>query len=657
VTPSAIGELERRILVLVTTTKDASLTRGILQRAGIACTVCGDLDTVVRELEAGAGALLVAEECVSYERAGDLIALIRRQPPWSDLPVLLLTRQGADSPEAMQAPDTLGNVTLLERPTRVNSLVSVVRAALRARERQYQARARLTELEHATDAIWESEKRHRMLVEQVKDYAIFMVDPQGRPTSWNEGVKRVFGFDESEFLGSEIYSQIFTPEDVRKGVPQRELEEATTNGIARGDRWMRRKDGSQFWASGITTALRDAQGTLVGFTKVKRDLTDRKLAEDAQKRAERTKDEFLATLAHELRNPLAPIRNSLHIMRLAGDNDPTLRRVSEIMERQVDHMVRLVDDLLEVSRITRGQIELRKEPIELAAVVSRAVETSRPLIDAGRHQLAISLPTEPVLVDGDSVRLAQVVSNLLNNAAKYTNHGGQIWLSVRKEESQAWISVRDTGIGIPAAMQPLVFEMFSQVDRFSSRSQGGLGIGLTLVRSLVEMHGGEVHLKSEGTDHGSEFIVRLPLCIETAHAANSAAPRIASMVLARQRVVVVDDNRDAATSMGLLLKILGADVEVVNSGPAALLAVESYRPAVVLLDLGMPEMDGYEVAKRIRERPEFDDVMLIALTGWGQDDDRRRAHEAGFDHHLVKPADISSLQELLQSRQSDAGNL
>jgi PAS domain S-box-containing protein len=524
---------------------------------------------------------------------------------------------------------------------------------LRARERQYQARTRLGELENATRAIWESEQRHRMLVEQVKDYAIFMTDPQGRPTSWNEGVKRVFGFDESEFLGGEIFSQIFTPEDIRKGVPRKELDEAMTNGIARGDRWMRRKDGSQFWASGITTALRDVHGTLIGFTKVKRDLTDRKLAEEALQRADRTKDEFLATLAHELRNPLAPIRNSLHIMRMASDKDPTLRRVSEIMERQVDHMVRLVDDLLEVSRITRGQIDLRKERIELAAVVSRAVETSRPLIDAGQHQLAISLSTEPLVVDGDPVRLAQVVSNLLNNAAKYMNRGGQIWLNVRKEEGQASISVRDTGIGIPAAMQPLVFEMFSQVDRSSSRSQGGLGIGLTLVRSLVEMHGGTVDVKSEGKDLGTEFVVRLPLCLDDAPTGKSAPSRVASTVLTRQRVLVVDDNRDAASSMGLLLKFLGAEVEVANSGPAALSAVASYRPAVVLLDLGMPDMDGYEVARRIRERPEFDDVTLIALTGWGQDEDRRRAHEAGFDHHLVKPADISSLQELLESRQSD----
>ena len=657
VTASPTCDLERRILVLVTTTKDASLTRGILERSGIACTVCGDLDTVVRELEAGAGALLVAEECVSYERAGDLIALIRRQPPWSDLPVLLLTRQGADSPEVMQASGSLGNVTLLERPTRVNSLVSVVRAALRARERQYQARARLAELEHATDAILESEQRHRMLVEQVKDYAIFMTDPQGRPTSWNEGVKRVFGFDESEFLGGEIFSQIFTPEDVREGVPQRELEEATTNGIARGDRWMRRKDGSRFWASGITTALRDGHGTLVGFTKVKRDLTDRKLAEECMQACRSDERRIPGDIGARASESSGADSEFVAHPANGKRQDPTLRRVSEIMERQVDHMVRLVDDLLEVSRITRGQIDLRKERIELAGVVSRAVETSRPLIDAGRHQLAISLPTEPLVVDGDPVRLAQVVSNLLNNAAKYTNRGGQIWLTVRKEQDQASISVRDTGIGIPAAMQPLIFEMFAQVDRSSRRSQGGLGIGLTLVRSLVEMHGGKVHVKSEGKDLGTEFVVRLPLGPEDAPADTSAAPRTASTVLTRQRVLVVDDNRDAASSMGLLLKFLGAEVEVANSGPAALSAVESYHPAVVLLDLGMPGMDGYEVARRIRERPEFDDVTLIALTGWGQDEDRRRAHEAGFNHHLVKPADISSLQELLSSRQSDAGNL
>ena len=394
-------------------------------------------------------------------------------------------------------------------------------------------RARLAELEHATDAIWESEKRHRMLVEQVKDYAIFMVDPQGRPTSWNEGVKdRVFGFDESEFLGSEIYSQIFTPEDVRKGVPQGQLEEATTNGIARGDRWMRRKDGSQFWASGITILLRDAQGTRgvhQGQARPHRSQIGGRRAKACRADERRVPGDIRPTL----RNPHGADSEFAAHPANGKRQDPTLRRVSEIMERQVDHMVRLVDDLLEVSRITRGQIELRKERIELAAVVSRAVETSRPLIDAGQHQLAISLPTEPLVVDGDPVRLAQVVSNLLNNAAKYTNQGGQIWLTVRKEQDQASISVRDTGIGIPAAMQPLIFEMFAQVDRSSRRSQGGLGIGLTLVRSLVEMHGGKVHVKSEGKDLGTEFVVRLPLGPEDAPAGTSAAPRTASTVLTR----------------------------------------------------------------------------------------------------------------------------
>ena len=429
----------------------------------------------------------------------------------------------------------------------------------------------------------------------------------------------------------------------------REFDEAARTGTADGDRWMQRKDGSRFWASGITTALRDAQGNLMGFSKVKRDLTERKITEEALREADRNKDEFLATLAHELRNPLAPIRNSLHLLRLTTGKDPTLERISEMMERQVDHMVRLVDDLLEVSRITRGKIELRKERIELAAAVRRAVETSSPLIEAGQHQLAISLPAEPLYVDGDPVRLAQVISNLLNNAAKYTNPAGQIWITVRREDNQASISVRDTGIGIPPEMQPRVFEMFSQGDRSASRSQGGLGIGLTLARSLVELHGGTIHVESPGKDQGSEFVVRLPLSAAELPSVDGPRPRSSSAVLPPARVLVVDDNQDAASSLALLLECLGADVQVANSGAEALSAVEAYRPAVVLLDLGMPGMDGYEVARRIRARPELRNTVLIALSGWGQDQDRRRSRDAGFNHHLVKPADIGSLQEILAS--------
>ncbi len=419
---------------------------------------------------------------------------------------------------------------------------------------------------------------------------------------------------------------------------------------------MQRKDGSRFWASGITTALYNPEGQLIGYTKVMRDSTARKEAEEGLKVADRRKDEFLATLAHELRNPLAPIRNSLQVLRMtACGGDPTTDRLCEMMDRQVNHMVRLVDDLLEVSRITRGQIELRTEPIELATVVRSAVETSKPLIEAAGHQLAVSVPSQPVILSADPVRLAQVLANLLNNAAKYTNDGGQIWLTARVEHQQAVISVRDNGIGIPPAMQPLIFEMFAQVDRDAGRSQGGLGIGLTLVRSLIEMHGGTVEVASSEEGTGSEFIVRLPLPSgEETRQADGGRPQ--ASVISPQRVLVVDDNRDSAVSLGMLLKFLGAEVEVVHSGPDALSAVERFHPAVVLLDLGMPGMDGFEVAARIRQQPEHQNVLLIALTGWGQEEDRRKTHAAGFNHHLVKPADITSLQSLLSAQRSSGGD-
>jgi signal transduction histidine kinase/ActR/RegA family two-component response regulator len=379
------------------------------------------------------------------------------------------------------------------------------------------------------------------------------------------------------------------------------------------------------------------------------DITARKRAEDLLREADRRKDEFLAILAHELRNPLAPIRNSLHILRLTSPRDPTAERVGEMMERQVNHMVRLVDDLMEVSRITRGKIELRKEPLDLEAVVRSAVETSRPAIEAAGHELTLSLPPERLTLDGDPVRLTQVIANLLNNAAKYTDAGGHIWLDLRRQGAQVAISVRDTGVGIPQDMLPRVFELFTQIERDANRAQGGLGIGLTLVKRLVEMHDGTIEAHSQGKGQGSEFVVRLPLA-PTERPARGAENGVSlSPVLGSQRVLVVDDNRDAAESLAMLLKLLGADVHVVFNGPDALEAVETYKPAVVLLDIGMRGMDGYEVARRIRRRPESRDVILIALTGWGQEEDRQRSRAAGFDSHLIKPADLGALQTLLTS--------
>jgi CheY-like chemotaxis protein len=365
---------------------------------------------------------------------------------------------------------------------------------------------------------------------------------------------------------------------------------------------------------------------------------------------DRRKDEFLAVLAHELRNPLAPISNSLEILRLSDDLSPAIAQVRDIMERQVEHMVRLVDDLLEVSRITRGKIELRKEPVELAAVVRAALETSRPMIEAARHQLAISIHPEPMTLLADAVRLSQVVANLLNNAAKYTEPGGQIWLTARREAGEAVLSVRDTGLGISADMMPKVFDMFAQVDRTLNRSQGGLGIGLTLAKNLVQMHGGRIDVRSEGPGKGSEFIVRLPLAREAACPTPAGnPPPEAAYDLPVRRILVVDDTPAAVYTLGKLLQKMGQVVRTADSGATALADVHVVRPDVVISDIGMPNMNGYELASRLRQEPGVKGVTLVALTGYGQESDRQQALDAGFDFHLVKPVSLAALRELLAS--------
>jgi PAS domain S-box-containing protein len=370
-------------------------------------------------------------------------------------------------------------------------------------------------------------------------------------------------------------------------------------------------------------------------------------AQEALREADRRKDEFLAVLAHELRNPLAPVRNALQILKLPGANAAVIEQARQMMERQVQHLVRLVDDLLDVSRLMRGKVELRPEPVELVTVVARAVETSQPLIDAEGHELLVSLPPEPLWLNGDLVRLAQVVSNLLNNAARYTDRGGKIWLTGHREEGQLVIRVRDTGCGIAPEMLGRIFDMFLQADRRTKNAQGGMGIGLTLVKSLVEMHGGSVEAHSDGPGKGSEFVVRLPGWagrVASGEAGDAAPPPIK---LPSRRVLVVDDSPDAADSLAMLLRLEGQEVRVAYDGPTALGLARDFRPRLVLLDIGLPGMDGYEVARRLRQQPGLGGVVLVALTGWGQEEDRRKSQEAGFDHHLVKPAGLEELQQLL----------
>ncbi|HET9328123.1 MAG TPA: ATP-binding protein [Candidatus Eisenbacteria bacterium] len=628
--------LERRVLVLAPTAKDAALAETILDRALIDVTCCAHLDALVAEVERGAGAILLPEEAVAQHERERLTRWLVTQSPWSDLPVLVMARPGADSSTVAQAMDLLGNVTVLERPIRVSSMVSAIRTALRSRQRQYETREHLQRIQS-------SERELRDFFDNAA-VGLHLVDADGIIVRVNRTELGMLGYEREEFVGHSI----------REFHVDQALSDELMGRLAGGEHLhdfearLRCKDGS------IKEVLVDASalwegGRFVHARCFMRDVSDRKRAEDALRDADRRKDEFLAILAHELRNPLAPIRNSLHILRLTRHADPTAERVTELMERQVNHMVRLVDDLLEVSRITRGKIELRTELVELAGVVRGAVDTSRGLIEAAGHALQLDLPPEPITVEGDPVRLTQVFANLLNNAAKYTNEGGVIRLVVRRDGPGVAISVRDNGTGIPAEMLPRVFDLFTQGDRSAGRAQGGLGIGLTLVKMLVEMHGGTVEAFSEGAGLGSEFVVHLPLVERESVRMGVNEPVAPTNMLPPRRILVVDDNQDSASSLGMLLKLLGADVHVVYSGPEALSAVSDYRPDVVLLDIGMPGMDGHEVARRMRLLPEGRDVTLIALTGWGQDRDRRNSELAGFDYHLIKPADVSALESLLTS--------
>jgi CheY-like chemotaxis protein len=366
------------------------------------------------------------------------------------------------------------------------------------------------------------------------------------------------------------------------------------------------------------------------------------------------KDEFLATLAHELRNPLAPIRNALEIMRVDGHHGSAVEQAARLMiERQLEQMVRLIDDLLDVSRITRGRLELRKERVELADVVRSAVDTARPLIDSARHELTVELQPDPIYLDADPIRLAQVLSNLLNNAARYTEAGGHIWVAARQQGDDVEITVRDTGVGIPADALPWIFDMFAQVDESLERSQSGLGIGLTLVKRLVEMHGGTVEARSEGSGQGAVFTVRLPRATEPARRPQpiEIEPRLPYSVA--RRILVADDNRDAAESMGMLLRLMGNEVRTVHDGIKAVEEAATFRPDVILLDIGMPRLNGYDAARLIREQRWSTGTMIVALTGWGQDEDKRRAAEAGFDRHFTKPLDPAELQKLISEFRPD----
>jgi PAS domain S-box-containing protein len=478
------------------------------------------------------------------------------------------------------------------------------------------------------------------------DYGVWVCDANGRNVYTSQSFLRLVGLTQAE-CSDFGWGRVLHPEDAERTFAL--WQEC----VRSGEHWdmehrFRGVDGKWHPVLARGVRVRNERGETTAWAGINLDISRLKHVEDELREVDRRKDEFLATLAHELRNPLAPIRNSLHVLRLA-DNDRETMRVHEMIDRQVNHLIRLVEDLLEVARITSGKIELRRERIDLADVVRAAVETSRPAIERARHRLEVSLPDEPLVLEADSVRLAQVLANLLNNAAKYTEESGAIWLAARRQGRWATLSVRDTGVGIPPAMLPRVFDLFTQVDRTLGRSQGGLGIGLALVKRLVEMHGGSVEATSGGWGAGSEFTVRLPLAAPLAVPASvpMAPEESPASPTPRRRFLVVDDNRDAAESLALLLRLHGVDVEVAYDGASALETLRRQRCETVFLDLGMPGMDGFEVAARIRREPDLGGIVLVALTGWGQPEHRRQTTDAGFDHHLVKPVSLPELRSLL----------
>jgi PAS domain S-box-containing protein len=494
------------------------------------------------------------------------------------------------------------------------------------------------------NSLRQSEERVRLLVENVIDYAIITVDDDGLINSWNLGAERITGFSSAEIIGRH-FSRMYTPEDIAANKPWQQLVRAREGNRVNEEGWRLRKDGSQYWANSVVGKLPSGEGSPATYYVVTQDLTQRRHAESLADTAQKM-HEFIAMLAHELRNPLAPIRNAVALMQRRDIKDPIVESMRQTIERQTTQLTRIIDELLDVNRVARGQFTIDKHHVDLRDILHRAVETSRPLIDARDHTLTLQIADQPIPVNADSLRLQQVVVNLLNNAAKYTPPRGQITLSTIFDDGHVSISVRDTGQGIARESLDRIFDLFIQLEPSASNTFGGLGVGLALVRRIVELHGGRVQARSDGPGRGAEFIARIPLSTPHTHVSASAEPAHLE-VASTLRVLVVDDNADAADTLAMVLEQVGADVRTVYDGATALRMCESFHPNLVLLDIGMPHMSGYEVARAIRLLKACGKPVIAAVTGWGAEADKARAREAGFDRHYTKPISESALRELL----------
>ncbi|MFL6571709.1 MAG: PAS domain S-box protein [Burkholderiales bacterium] len=503
----------------------------------------------------------------------------------------------------------------------------------------------LTERRRHQEILRQSEERFRVLVDGLKDYAIFMLDTDGRVTSWNSGAHRITGY-QAEEIRDRHFGVFYPQAAIDRKLPEQELAMAREHGRFEDEGPRLRKDGTTFWANVVMSPLYDQEGMLMGYANVIRDLTDRKRAESLEQ-AERHTSAFLAMLAHELRNPLAPINNALHLLALKPPADATEKWVREVLHRQTGQITRLIDDLLDVSRITRAAIPLNRRALDVRAVVRAAVEESMQWIQARGHELSIELPNEALTVLADEARLMQVMHKLLHNAARYTPEGGQVSITARRERNEVLVCVKDNGVGMDAELLHSAFDLFKQGQQAVQRPQGGLGIGLTLVQRLVRLHSGTVEARSAGPDRGSELIVRLP-ALNEAPVTQAAAPE--RLFSTPRKVLVIDDNSDAANALRMLLENDGHNVRVAHDGVSGLALAREYRPEYLLLDIGLPRLNGYDIAASVRGDPELKHTTLVAITGYGQVHDRARTAAVGFDHHLTKPVEFSALQALFRAK-------
>lgn len=633
------------VLILAPSRRDAQVTRELLERENLRCKVCADAASLAEEINIAVGAVLLTDAAFANPQIDWVIAALNEQPTWSDVPVVLMSRStDAQLADVHQRMVKVRNKTILERPSSSRTLLSAIQTALRARRRQYQLRDQLCALAESEQTLKQRQRELQSLIESTPD-VLARFDKNFRHVFVNAAAIRTVGLDAKQILGRTnrelgLAASLcdFWEAELKRVFSSCEPRTLEFNfPHAQGDR---------YFSNLLIPELGDS-GEVETVLCVGHDVTVAKNALNELQAADRRKDEFLAMLAHELRNPLAPIRNTSELLARVLPAEMNLQNAVNILRRQSKHLTHLVDDLLDISRINHGRIELQRETLDLSQIVAHALETVEHLVSEKQHRLIFN-PTAAISINGDRARMVQSIANVLTNAAKYTDPGGLIRVEVHRHAPWAQVAISDNGVGIAPELLPRIFDLFVQGDRSLDRSQGGLGIGLSVVKRLVEMHGGQVQVFSAGLGKGSRFEIQLPLADS-----DIAAPAAGDSPMTRsKRILIVDDNHDAADSLAFVLGLDGHETEAVYSSRMALERAAAWQPEVILLDIGLPEMNGYEVASHLRQSQHA--VRLIALTGYGTANDVQRAFAAGFDGHVIKPVDFEALSSLIDGQRSEA---